>query len=350
MQVMRGIRGQVLVRLRFFFWKIFSPLVFSRALKIESFTPHKARGHFYTISARPVFGAEGPAVNLSPITSRVAIVVQGAIQNRHNFTAQSLLSYSRIFPEARIILSTWKDSGSETLKLLRRHGITVLESSPPSNPGFANTNFQMVSTRKGIEVADEMGAEYVLKTRTDQRIYNPLALHYLLDLIHSFPLSGNQSLRQANRIVFTSSGSLLFRLYGMSDLLMFSHINDALNYWSGKLDPKFEIAPAKSLRQFAMQRPPEVWFCTRWLEESGEELEWTLSQYWKFVAERFVTVDTSTLDVYWPKYTSKENVWRTYRADNVYEEISHSLWRAISKGELVPDESILDLPVFDGAG
>src|SRR4029079_1102553 len=94
------------------------------------------------------------------------------------------------FPGARLILSTWKTESDAVLNAFRKLGIEVVQSDPPEKPGQQNINFQLVSSRAGVERAAEMGAQYVLKTRTDQRLYSanlqPMRMS-LWDVFHPKP-------------------------------------------------------------------------------------------------------------------------------------------------------------------
>ena len=80
-------------------------------------------------------------------------------------------------------------------------------SDLPAYSGISNTNYQIVSTRAGVEAARASGKAYVLKTRTDQRFYAPSSLEFLHHLIRKFPVTGNWA--QKSRIVGHSLGAML---------------------------------------------------------------------------------------------------------------------------------------------
>jgi len=327
--------------------KTLAKIVFSRPIRIESAAPLLARKDFFTLITRPTLGITELPFRIQPLKARVGIVVQGPMLTSNRFTLNTLASYKAMFPEAKIILSTWPEEEKAHREILKKMEISTVVSDPPSNPGFANTNLQMVSTHNGVKRAQELGMEFILKTRADQRIYNHLALHFLLNMLSANPLEIKQAAKQESRLIFSSMGSLLYRLYGPSDMLMFARVSDALDYWSGELSPTNSTSPAPSLRGYAKQRPPEVWFCTRWLERLGYDLDWSLEQYWEVVAQRLLIVDSSALNLYWPKYSSYENPWRTYSSRNAYEEISYSHWLSLKFRQIVRDDDLLDLPIFE---
>jgi len=67
--------------------------------------------------------------------------------------------------------------------------INVVLSKKPDYPGVSNVNFQIVSSSTGIVKAKELGAEYCLKTRTDQRMYAPNIKEFLINLLKTFPVN-----------------------------------------------------------------------------------------------------------------------------------------------------------------
>lgn len=301
---------------------------------------------FVTLVARPVAGMSCPDHNTLHDVVDTAIVVQGKVDTNQEFSLTTLKSYRLAFPGAPIILSTWDDSDGRFLAEARALGCdVVLNQNANLLPGISNSNLQMVSTRAGILRAKSLGIENVLKTRTDQRIYNKLVLHGLNSMSDLFPLAGVPNANQKKRLIFSSANSFLYRPYSLSDMVMFGNVDDLLNYWTGRLDERVVAGPASTQRQWAMQRMAEVWFAGGFLENRGEQLDWTLYQYWEQLRLRFLVVDASFFDIYWPKYSALENRRSSYGGANLFEEVSHAHWLEIFKGRMVPDEDIADIKI-----
>ena len=261
------------------------------------------------------------------------------------FTLNTAGSYRAMFPDAKIVISTWQEESYRLCRETQTDGIELVFSDKPGNPGINNTNFQMVTAHAGIARANELGVEFVMKTRTDQRIYNNLTLDILHNWIRTNPLAEPSNRGQSERVIFLSLNSFLYRMYGLSDMFTFSHVSDALDYWSGRLDDRSTIDHANTLREWVSQRPVEVWFYSEWLRKH-EPLEWTLEHYWRSLSERTVVLDSSSLDLYWPKYTSRENRWQKYLAVHPFQEVTENHWHLIKSGVLMADESILDIEFF----
>lgn len=93
----------------------------------------------------------------------ISVIVQGGI---NEYTKDSLLSIRKSFPNAQIILSTWKDSDMTGLEyddivFSEDPGAFVIDDISGS---LDNINRQIVSTKAGLMLASR---KYYLKTRTD---------------------------------------------------------------------------------------------------------------------------------------------------------------------------------------
>lgn len=275
----------------------------------------------------------------------VAIVLQGGLGPDPSFVAGTVAYYRQIFPHSAVIVSTWSDETPSALEDLGRRGAKIVLSAKPRNHGTSNANLQMVSSCEGVAAAARMGVSYVLKSRSDQRIYSEHALSLLKGLVHAFPLGSNSGSQQA-RLVAMSLNSFLYRLYGISDMLTFGTVADVVRYWDGHLDdrPAIETVRATTHREFSHLRLCEVSFCADFLEATGWQLQWSLSDSWQACIDRFCIVDASSLDLLWPKYTTRENRWRSYDGNPQFEEWSLGAWIAARSRGLEADETILDLP------
>ena len=162
--------------------------------------------------------------------SEWCILLQGPIITKNSFTLQTILLYRYVYPNARIILSTWKD---ETKKLdknkLHDLKVDVLLNSKPEYVGISNINLQLESTVAGLNFASDNGVKYVIKTRTDQRVCKSLDFFgHLRKLQLNFPPSTEKI---ANRLIIASTNSFKSRLYGITDMFMFGGISEMKLYW-----------------------------------------------------------------------------------------------------------------------
>lgn len=313
------------------------------------------RTQFVTERRRPrIVRTRGPA-STADLRSDTAIVVQGPVrwfdelsrQVSTEFTLETLRQYRLNFPNAPIILSTWDDDCSADVhSWCRQWGIDLLAQKPPQNSGISNTNLQMASSALGVLHAKSLGASFTLKTRTDQRIGN----NRFLDLLHAAlrvfpPVEG--TVLQDQRIVALSFNTFLYRLYGVTDMFTFGTTRDVATYWSGRHDPRPPTwaASARTPREYATMRVCEVDFCANFLESTGWDLQWSLTDYWDALRKRFIVLDASSVDFLWPKYSRLEERWSMYRG-YYYEEVSFASWLSILVDQHVEaNESLLDLPV-----
>jgi hypothetical protein len=283
---------------------------------------------------------------------KLAIVIQGPIITRNAFTFETIKLYKKHFPTAFIILSTWSDEKQNEVSLIESLGAYVLLNNKPEYYGVSNINLQITSSKAGVIKAKELGAEYVLKTRTDQRIYSPNIEEYLYNILKVFPLNVFGT-KQNKRIVGISMNTFKFRMYGLSDMFTYGHIHDMILFWDVELDnrkySKKELAEATvSMRKFAQSRVCEVYLTTQFLIKIGRNLEWTLEDSWRVFADHFCIIDKESLDLFWGKYGLSEFRWKKYEKQiNVFDEMNFMDWLNLfcNKTDLFANEEILDLPM-----
>jgi hypothetical protein len=275
-----------------------------------------------------------------------AIVMQGPVVKQDRYTYNTIKLYRTSFPSIPVILSTWANEDPKELEAIRKLGCEMIITDPSGLPTIDvdghsfNPNLQIRSSNAGLTFAKSLGSTYAVKTRTDQRVCRPIALQSLKILLSAFPL--NSDLNQNNRIVVSSLNTFAYRLYGVSDMFMFGHIDDMLVFWNGQLDERKKVNVAGSLRNFAEGRLAEVWLTSNFLVAIGAQLEWSVSDYWSHLGKQFVVVDSSYLDMHWPKYTDIENRWGDWRREQKFTEVSLAMWLAMLDQQIHPDETILD--------
>lgn len=231
---------------------------------------------------------------------KIGIVIQGPIKQENNFTLESIRIYKKNFNSCLIILSTWEDEDEHYIRRCKDDGIEILLNKKPQNPGIQNINNQIVSTMAGLRRLKELGIEYALKTRTDQRMYGRNLEMFLFSTIKTFPLSINCG--QKERIVAASLNTFKYRPYSISDMMLFGHIDDLLLYWSADFDESSTL-PISDLAKWLMTaRVNEIYLTSRFLSQLGRQLKWTVADSWKMYADHFCVVDSHSLDLFWSKY------------------------------------------------
>jgi hypothetical protein len=301
-------------------------------------------GSFVTSRSRPKFDSTRHHVWRPDLRSDTAIVLQGPIQRNDFFTVETVRRYRINFPNAPIIVSTWENEVGEHTDLIADLGGTVIVQPQPSLAGVHNANLQMASAASGVAEAARLGMTHVIKSRTDQRAYSERLIAVLHAGLASFPI-GSRGGTQSQRVIALSQNTFAYRMYGVSDMFTFGAIEDLIRYWDGSIDhrPMKELVHTNSHRDFANLRVCEVHYCSEFLARTGWLLRWTLEDSWMALADRFIVLDASTVDLFWPKYSTTEERWRSYEGDPRFQEVDFAWWLLLFQGMISGEESILDL-------
>ena len=287
--------------------------------------------NFLTWHKRPRLMATAETSAQASHSDDVAIVVQGAVLHKASFTLETCKWYRKAFPNAEVILSTWDSEAHLCLEEFRREGVHVVTSAKPEHAGISNCNLQLVSTQAGILEARRLGSSWVLKSRADQRVYSKTAISFFRNITGLFPCdrqSVDNPQQVKSRLISISLDTFKYRLFGLSDFLMFGQIEDMATYWGTELDRRIEIpggAAATTPREYSKKEIVEVYFMVNFLRRIGWEVQWTLENYRSALAQHFVVIDSSSIDLYWPKYSSREHLWRGY-TPSLLEPVTFSDW------------------------
>lgn len=229
---------------------------------------------------------------------RCGIIIQGPLQLQDDFTRQTALLYKRFFPRATLVLSTWKDQEALTRSLAEEVGCAYVVSDPPAYRGPQNVNSQARSTRAGLAYLREKGCEYALKTRSDQRVSSPLALHYLRSLLRAHPAGKfATAAKQKGRLVALSCYTRLNMPYHVCDFLSFGHLEDVARLWSLPDVKPEEVGPS-------YKTTAEIDVTRHFLNKLGWPLAGTPDDYRNVLREFFCLINHSHLDLFWCKYES----------------------------------------------
>lgn len=272
----------------------------------------KPLNFFYTWHKRPV-------VVPTPVGSQhdfrtFGVLVQGPVRKRRDFTYETLRGYSSMFPNATLVLSTWSDLGANEANKFRSLGVRVVLNQKPEEGGPANFNYQLRSTKAGLEEFDKTVTNFVLKQRTDQRIYSFNALTMLEKLTEIFPAADG-----GLRLVGSSLNTFADRDFGLSDMLHFSSLQEMKTLWGvGEVGSHFGTVCGREIST------PEQFLTLSYLETRCPEF---LDLSWKEALSQYlVIVDASSLDLLWPKYSRREHLWIRYSDEHSKREVSFAAW------------------------
>ena len=275
---------------------------------------------------------------------KCAVIVQGPIYKKDDFTLETIRLYKKLFLGADIIVSIWKTEDTNYIEKIKAENVKVILNTEPEIPGPSHINFQLESTVAGIKLAEELGAEYVLKTRTDQRIYGINVLDFFYNLLKTFP--PKTGYKQKERIIGVSLNTFKYRLYDLSDMVVFGSMEDMKLFWSAAPDNRpYKDNPHITQGEFSRLRICEMYLTSEFLKNIGRELKWTLKDSWQAMADHFIVVDQQSLDLYWHKYNKhKEFRYLKYGAILNNREMSFLEWFNLYKGlnnkKFIPENSL----------
>ena len=304
--------------------------------------------HYVSYRLRPKTTGGIPVLNMNGDLSSLAIVMQGPLMLDDDFTAETVRFYRRCYPDAEVIVSSWVGSDAQAVGRIESEGATVVLSEMPENCGHLNINYQAVNTLAGVKKAIELGAQYVCKTRTDQRLCHTEAMGHLMNLLHAYPVCGDdfaETPRGRIAAVCMPYGDMFFP-YAISDFLYFGYAEDILKLFSLPLDTR-----EKGKGGFGMTRrkiaedliAPEIQFIRSYIDAMGGSSECTVKAYWTFMKNHMITLNKNELGLYWPKYGERyvENTINGYYFPNETEDSFHCYnfdfihWLALYNGTLV---------------
>lgn len=287
-------------------------------------TLEKPMPFFLTFHLRPKRAEQvGLQADSLAVYPNIAIVLQGPLLKDENFTLETVKLYKKIFKNAIIIVSTWSDSEPALVEQIRSAGAEVLLNEKPSFGGYANINYQIVSSLAGVKKAREKGAEYVLKTRCDQRFYAPNSLEFLCNIIETFPVA--EGYRQKKRIIGVSLNTFKYRRYGISDMTIFGSVDDMMLYWGAPPSVQKEGERINGCYKMA-----ETYLSAEFLAAIGRPVSWTLEDSWKAFADHFCIVDQHSLDLYWYKYARmREYRYIKYKTMSNDQEFTFAEWLSL---------------------
>ncbi len=284
---------------------IFSEKIINKIFVYLNLNSKKA---YYTYHARPL-SADNVHIDkfLRVQHPEVGVIIQGPIKRENDFTFESALLYKKTMPGALIVISTWDDEHlNETF--LKKHNISVIKSQKPKTSGLGTTNYQIVSTINAIKYLKKMGCKYVVKTRSDQRVYGQNLIPFFLTLLYQFP---SVNLNQNNRIIELSMNVCRYRPYSMCDMFQFGHLADLELMWGVVLDPRNQSTNSfsrirRTSRDVSESFIGEIYIHRNYLKTIGASDEVSLKTFYKNLVDHFIIIDKEQVDLFWYKYNAME--------------------------------------------
>lgn len=235
--------------------------------------------------------------------SDIAVVLQGPLDEADSFTVETARLYSSLYEGMAIIVSTWKDANPRVVEELDGMGVHVVASDYPENPGYGNINYQLASTKAGIDKAMSLGRRYVCKSRTDQRLYAPGAITYFKDLIDCNPVAEGSG--PHGRIVcLTAEYAGMFTPFYVSDFLYFGKAEDMKRLFDLPLRKDHIDLPQNITRKqvASCMSCSESYIAYSYARKIDHACEPTVKDYLDFLAKNMVVVDRAQIGFYWHKY------------------------------------------------
>lgn len=253
-----------------------------------------------------------PLLDICPAPKdELGIILQGPIVVKDDMTINSIKYYKKIYPRAVIILSVWEDEDSNAIELCRKEGAFIVQSKKPDTPGVLNINYQIISSRNGIIKAIDLGAKYIAKTRSDQRVCKPWVLHSLVSMLQKCTISSAATNMKNRIVVMPTYVNNMFTPYFMSDFFYFGNASDMLNLFSVQLDTRKGIDKSTYLtrRDYAESMyPPEIYLLLNFLRTYAKhDIQATIKDYWYCIEHYLVCIDKNMLDLLVTKYNYSHN-------------------------------------------
>jgi len=308
------------------------PSLFAQLRQSVFSTLERYMGRYITVHFRPIYSKDFNRISFStPTLPSYAVVLQGPLVIKNDFTLETVRIYKKTFPNAPLIVSTWSDAPADTIAALRAEGAEVVLSELPPYRGFGNSNYQIASSVAGLRKAEELGTTYVFKTRTDQRMYATDIYPFLYELIQSFPLANLGTLQK--RIVALGYSTIKYRPYSLNDMFFFGTLSDIKLYWDIPYDMREVPGKIQTIGEWQQHKGAEGYFLGTFLKNIGHDIQNTLEDFWGVLGNYFILIDPSDIDWYWFKYTRyQEYHYRNYQKVIVGEEVSFKEWLMLQQG------------------
>ena len=312
--ILNKVFGRFYVLTRKYLKKIYSKLSFIKTnlnKKIEhqsivtketGFLIDFTKDNYLTFHLRPKKSENFYLKSTAKTEEKFALIIQGPIQDKFFFLKNTIEIYKKIFPNSSIIISTWENENINLINTLKKENIFILFNKEPSK-SLSNIDHQIYSTNSALKFAKEIGAKYSIKTRADIRINKNNLETFLLSLIRTFPAKKNNFIN--SRIIVPSLITFKYRIYSLSDIVMFGETEDLIKYFDKETFAeglkKFDLNENNLLKN---ETPiiAEIFLCSRFVNNLEGKISWELNNWWSTLKNYFCVIDNSSLDLFWYKY------------------------------------------------
>ena len=241
----------------------------------------------------------------------LAIVIQGPVIEKDNFTIETVKIYKKIFPGAHIIISSWKNTSLSLISILNDLGCCIVLSDEPNPMGFCHVNYQIKSSFEGIKKARELGAMYCLKNRSDLRINKRYSFEYLTSLLDLFKIKGSEIPLKGRIVTLNATHAQMFYPFWLQDYMHFGFTEDLYKFFDIEYDKrdlpngKFMLRGENRIRNgkdFVKSEPPEIYLTKSFLKKYIKIEDLSVFDYWESLKRYFIIIDFENLNVIWDKY------------------------------------------------
>jgi len=252
-------------------------------------------------------------VDLIHSDASIGVVIQGPVVKKNTLAFCKFIQAT--YPKVNVVLSTWVGEDLSEFTGNVNSNFRIIQSTKPEFAGPSNINMQIVTSRAGIELLENLGCSYILKTRTDVFLTNANFLNYL---------TWAKSKGKSHAIVFSSFNSFLFRLFSVSDQVMFGKTDDISKFWNLNL-----VNRENSIIV------PEIYLFGEYLKTFGFHPEENLTSYLSALADYAVIADHEQLGQIWNKgsFTALNYRWRGNSFPNSMSPLSYWLWELTTKDD-----------------
>lgn len=284
----------------------------------------KASGFFITFHAYPNNVTQGFNSILSDV-SRVGIIVQGPFDSSHDFTIDTLRSYRKAYPNAKIVFSSWLGLDSSIVEKIKKMGIHVILSKKTAK-SINNINLQIKSTSVAIEYLKPF-CDYILKTRSDQRCST--SVDFISGFMNLLTLYPSESSELDSRLIFSSLRTFRNRLYGVPDFLMFGKTADMELYWCIPFDTKTmeDVKREPDSDFFIREEVSEGFLVHNFFKNVNYSPTWNQEDSDEFLAKYFCVINSTEIGHFWHKYNwFLGNIYFDGNRYHIYKEITFMYW------------------------
>lgn len=229
-------------------------------------------------------------VDITRIHSDIVCLIQGPVSL---YTLRTVEMYRRYFPGLSILVSTWDTSDMGIIKSLSSLCDFLVLNKQPTYAGYMNINYQLISSSLPSDI-DLSSYNYVLKHRSDQRIYDSFALAWFKSRV----------IKESEKILVLSLGTSPTINYQVGDHLIFSTCDRYFLYWNKcplKADLDDQSAKSK-LKWSPRYRIGKLIFPEQWLGyHYCQQINFHFTDQLSFLSSNFICIDPSIINMHWSK-------------------------------------------------